>query len=48
LQADAYSSRTSRRSLQLEVKEFYDSALSRVKNPELRKVVQRIAGKRRF
>ncbi len=48
LQADAYSRRTSRRSLQLEVKEFYDSALSRVKNPELRKVVQRIAGKRKF
>ena len=47
LQANAYSRREVGKSRRPRVQEFYDSALRGVKNPELRRVVERIAGERR-
>src|SRR5882672_1722342 len=47
LQANAYSMRAVGKSSRPRVQEFYDSAMRGVKNPELRRVVERIAGERR-
>jgi putative hydrolase of HD superfamily len=48
LQAKAYSQRNASKASRRKVQEFYDSALRRVRNPELRKVIERIAGQKEF
>jgi putative hydrolases of HD superfamily len=46
LQAKAYSQRKASKASRRKVQEFYDSALRRIENPELRNVVERIAGQK--